>query len=146
MYRISHTSYDSENFKNFDDFEIPVIDVAATSKNLKKLRVERKLKVSDLQNLFGFENPQAIYSWENETCKILPRIDNLVTLAKLYNVQIDELVVLKNETQSSENILKEDSVPFGIEQQTLDFVKQNASSKTIKALERFYSLKCGEII
>lgn len=138
MYKISHTSYNLENLK---EFEIPVIDVAATSNKLKVLRIERNLKVSDLQNLFGFENPQAIYSWENETCKILPRIDNLVTLAKLYNVSVDEIIVLSNAAQNADLAIKENSALFGIEPQTLEFVKQNASSWTIRALERFYSFK-----
>lgn len=138
MYKISHTSYNLENLK---EFEIPVIDVAATSNKLKALRIERNLKVSDLQNLFGFENPQAIYSWENETCKILPRIDNLVTLAKLYNVSVDEIIVLSNAAQNADLAIKENSALFGIEPQTLEFVKQNASSRTIRALERFYSFK-----
>lgn len=138
MYKISHTSYNLENLK---EFEIPVIDVAATSNKLKALRIERNLKVSDLQNLFGFENPQAVYSWENETCKILPRIDNLVTLAKLYNVSVDEIIVLSNAAQNADLAIKENSALFGIEPQTLEFVKQNASSRTIRALERFYSFK-----
>lgn len=138
MYKISHTSCELEKLK---EFEIPVIDVAATSNKLKALRIEKNLKVSDLQNLFGFENPQAIYSWENETCKILPRIDNLVTLAKLYNVSVDEIIVLSNAAQNADLAIKENSALFGIEPQTLEFVKQNASSRTIRALERFYSFK-----
>lgn len=138
MYKISHTSCELEKLK---EFEIPVIDVAATSNKLKALRVERNLKVSDLQNLFGFENPQAVYSWENETCKILPRIDNLVTLAKLYNVRIDEIIVVKNAAQDAELVVKENLVPFAASEQTLEFVKRYASLNAIRALERYYDVR-----
>ncbi|MBR4600690.1 MAG: helix-turn-helix transcriptional regulator, partial [Treponema sp.] len=65
-------------YKISPTFSFPVIDVEATSKNLKFLREERKIKVSELQKMFNLEYPQAIYNWENPDAKTLPRIDNLV--------------------------------------------------------------------
>ena len=42
----------------------PVIDMAATGANIARLRQERGLTVRDLQQFFGFEEPQAIYKWQ----------------------------------------------------------------------------------
>lgn len=73
--------------------ERPVIDIPATSRRLKEIREKRGLKIADVQKLFNFEYPQAVYDWENPEKKTLPRIENLVFLAKIYGVSIDELIV-----------------------------------------------------
>ena len=39
----------------------PVIDLVATGENIARLRKARGLTVRDLQQWFGFEEPQAIY-------------------------------------------------------------------------------------
>ena len=70
-------------YKNEPAFTIPVIDVPATSRNLKLLREKKGLSVAEIQKVLGMENPQSIYTWENQENKYLPRLDNLVTLAKL---------------------------------------------------------------
>ena len=44
--------------------QFPVIDPIATGKNIIRLRVERGMSVRDLQAYFGFEEPQAIYKWQ----------------------------------------------------------------------------------
>ena len=71
----------------------PVIDIPATSRRLKEIREKRGLKIADVQKLFNFEYPQAVYDWENPEKKTLPRIENLVFLAKIYGVSMDELIV-----------------------------------------------------
>ena len=71
---------------------IPAIDMVATGENITRLREEAKLTVKDLQNLFGFATPQAIYKWQHGTA--MPTIDNLVVLATLFGVHIDEIIVL----------------------------------------------------
>ena len=71
----------------------PVIDPVATGANIVRLRHERGLTVRDLQSYFGFEEPQAIYKWQNGTA--LPTVDNLIVLAALLNVRIDDILVTK---------------------------------------------------
>ena len=71
---------------------IPAIDMMATGENITRLRENAGLTVKDLQNLFGFATPQAIYKWQHGTA--LPTIDNLVVLAALFDVYIDEIIVL----------------------------------------------------
>ena len=42
----------------------PVIDLAATGDNIRRLRMARGLTVRDLQSYFGFAEPRAIYKWQ----------------------------------------------------------------------------------
>ena len=70
---------------------VPVIDLIATGQNIKNLRVAAGISVRDLQSILGFTNPQAIYKWQNGDS--LPSIDNLVILAAVLGVTIDEILV-----------------------------------------------------
>ena len=69
----------------------PVIDMAATGANITRLRQERGLTVRDLQQFFGFEEPQAIYKWQRG--KSLPNVDNLYALSALFRVPMNEILV-----------------------------------------------------
>lgn len=69
----------------------PVIDLAATGRNIQRLREERGPTVRDLQAYFGFEEPQAIYKWQKG--KSLPTVDNLYALAALLQVTVDDILV-----------------------------------------------------
>ena len=71
----------------------PVIDMVETGKNIMRLREERGMTVRDLQAYFGFEEPQAIYKWQHGTA--MPAIDNLVVLAAVLHVSIDEIVIVE---------------------------------------------------
>lgn len=70
---------------------VPVIDLRATGQNIKNLRVDAGISVRDLQNILGFTNPQAIYKWQNGDS--IPSIDNLVILAAVLGVTVDEILV-----------------------------------------------------
>ncbi len=72
-------------------FTIPAIDMAKTGQNIIFLRKKAGLTVKDLQNAFGFGTPQAIYKWQQGLA--LPTIDNLVVLAALLGVKIDDILV-----------------------------------------------------
>ena len=71
---------------------IPTIDMVKTGQNIIRLRKARGLTVKDLQTVFGFETPQAIYKWQHGTA--LPSVDNLVILAALLEVPVDEILVV----------------------------------------------------
>jgi len=72
-------------------FTIPAIDMAKTGQNIVVLRKQAGLSVKDLQAVFGFATPQAIYKWQQGMA--LPSIDNLVVLAALLEVSIDDIIV-----------------------------------------------------
>ena len=74
--------------------EIPFVDTVATGRNIDRLRVEAGLSVRDMQTVFGFATPQAIYKWIRGAS--LPTIDNLVILAAMLGVTMDEIVVVKS--------------------------------------------------
>ena len=67
------------------------IDMVATGKNITRLRKESGLSVRDLAEIFGFTTPQAVYKWQHGTA--IPTIDNLVVLAAVFGVTMDEIVV-----------------------------------------------------
>ncbi len=70
---------------------IPVIDMTATGRNIVFLRKRAGLTVRDLQAVFGFANPQAIYKWQRG--QALPTLDNLVILAAVFGVTISDIIV-----------------------------------------------------
>lgn len=74
---------------------IPAIDMVATGRNIMKLRKAAGLSVREMQNIFGFMTPQAIYKWQHGTA--MPTIDNLVVLAAVLEVTIDEILVVQRE-------------------------------------------------
>lgn len=73
-------------------FTMPTIDMGATGRNIVRLRKAAGLTVRELQDVFGFATPQAIYKWQRGTT--MPTIDNLVVLAAVLEVPMDEIVVI----------------------------------------------------
>ena len=71
----------------------PVIDLVATGENIVRLRKARGLTVRDLQNWFGFEEPQAIYKWQKG--RSLPTVDNLYALGALLDVPMEDILVAR---------------------------------------------------
>ena len=69
----------------------PVIDLAATGANILRLRQAKGYSVRDLQHYFGFEEPQAIYKWQQG--KSLPSVDNLYALSTLLGVPMNEILI-----------------------------------------------------
>ena len=69
------------------------IDMVKTGQNIIRLREKAGLSVKDLQSAFGFSTPQAIYKWQQGLA--MPTLDNLVVLASILNVSMDEIIVRK---------------------------------------------------
>jgi transcriptional regulator with XRE-family HTH domain len=69
---------------------LPTIDMAGTGQNIRRLRKQAGLSVKDLQDIFGFATPQAIYKWQQGVA--LPTIDNLVILAAVLQVRLDDIL------------------------------------------------------
>lgn len=74
---------------------IPTIDMVGTGLNIVRLREENGLSVREVQDIFGFTTPQAIYKWQHGTA--LPTVDNLVVLAAIFHVHIDDILVMEVE-------------------------------------------------
>ena len=73
--------------------KIPVIDVPKTGTKINLLRKKANLSVKDIQEVFGFESPQAIYKWIHG--RNLPTMDNLIILAEILNVTIDDILSIR---------------------------------------------------
>ena len=73
-------------------FNMPTIDMAATGMNISRLRQNAGLSIKDLADIFGFATPQAVYKWQYGTA--MPTLDNLVVLAAVFGVSMDEIVVI----------------------------------------------------
>ena len=78
-------------------WNLPTINMARTGQNINRLRKLAGLSVRDLQEIFGFATPQAIYKWQQGVA--LPTIDNLVVLAAVLNVRLDDILVIDKDTQ-----------------------------------------------
>ena len=95
----------------------PVVDLKATGAQIKSLRIKSGYTVHDIQAVFGFEYPQAVYAWDRErrlkagkmlrwsilsespsSCaakggKSISTIDNLLVLAHLFEKSVEEIVI-----------------------------------------------------
>ena len=64
----------------------------ATGKRIKELLHDNGYSVKDIQEVMGFENPQAVYKWLSG--KSLPSLDNLLILSKLLHTSIEDILVV----------------------------------------------------
>ena len=67
--------------------------MTATGQNITKLRKDAGLTVKDLADIFGFTTPQAVYKWQHGVA--MPTLDNLVVLAAVFGVPMDEILVVE---------------------------------------------------
>lgn len=81
----------------------PVINLIETGKNIKKFRLMNGYSVHDLQEIFNFSYPQAIYSWQDG--RSVPTVDNLLVLSRLFGVSIEQIIatdeIIEIENQKS---------------------------------------------
>ena len=71
-------------------FQKPVVDMRATGRKIKQLMESNALCVHDVQAVFGFSYPQAVYAWLGG--QSLPTVDNLLVLSELFGVPVDTIV------------------------------------------------------
>ena len=70
----------------------PVINTVATGQNINRMRIGAGMSVKDMQEVFGFATPQAIYKWIHGTA--MPTIDNMVILAAMFGVTVDDIIAV----------------------------------------------------
>ncbi|HAG12792.1 MAG TPA: XRE family transcriptional regulator [Ruminococcus sp.] len=70
---------------------MPKINMAATGANIKALIRTKGFRIADVQTIFGFHTPQAIFKWMRGDA--MPSIDNMVILAHMLGVTIDEIII-----------------------------------------------------
>lgn len=70
---------------------MPRIDMVRTGARISALRKERNVTVNNIVDVLGVSS-QAVFKWQRG--EALPTVDNLVILADLLNVRIDEILVI----------------------------------------------------
>ncbi len=73
-------------------FTYPLINMVRTGENIRRLRENSDMTVKELAGILGFNSPQAIYKWQHGEC--LPTVDNLVILSCIFQVPVDEILVV----------------------------------------------------
>lgn len=72
-----------------------IVDTVATGKNINRFRLDANLSVRDVQKACLLSTPTCVYRWIHG--ESLPTLDNLVILAVLLNVKLDDIIVTKND-------------------------------------------------
>lgn len=71
---------------------LAMLDLAATGARIRQLRIQNESSVDALAEDMGV-SVQAVYKWESGRSMLT--IDNLVCLAYLFDVRIDDIVIKK---------------------------------------------------
>ena len=78
------------------EYSTLAIDTRQTGQRIAQIMQEKGVTVRQLQRVYGFEAPNAIYRWLRGSA--LPTVDHLVILAHSLNVRVDDLLVVREET------------------------------------------------
>ena len=73
----------------------PRIDMKATGRRIRQLRERQGISVRELQEMLGFEQPQAIYKWQRGEC--LPTVDHLLMLSSIFGTPMQDLLVVDDQ-------------------------------------------------
>ena len=69
------------------------INMTQTGKNISRLRKENGITVKQIQDVMGFNTPQAVYKWQRG--ETMPSLDNILVLSKLFNKSVEEIVAIE---------------------------------------------------
>lgn len=78
------------------EYSTLAIDTKQTGQRIAQVMQEKDVTVRQLQKVFGFEAPNAIYRWLRGSA--LPTVDHLVILAHVLDVRVDDLLAIREET------------------------------------------------
>lgn len=70
---------------------MPAIDMAATGANIKRMRKAAGMTIADITDACGI-TAGAVCKWQRGDA--MPTIDNFIVLATIWNVRIDDIVVV----------------------------------------------------
>lgn len=68
-----------------------IINMDKTGKRIHELREKAGLSVKVLAEELGYARTQPVYDWQKG--KVMPSAENLVALAYIFNVTVDDILV-----------------------------------------------------
>ncbi|MBO5481830.1 MAG: helix-turn-helix transcriptional regulator [Spirochaetaceae bacterium] len=75
-------------------YQKPVLDLEATGSTIKTIMKQRGVTPRQLQLIMDFPYVQTVYNWF--AGKNMPTLDNLVVLAQILDVTMDDLIVTRS--------------------------------------------------
>lgn len=69
-----------------------IVNMKATGARIKAIMIEKNKRIADIQDACGFNTPQAIFKWFRGDA--MPTIDNMVIIADVFGVTINDIVVI----------------------------------------------------
>ena len=82
-------------WKGAEDMKHRIIDIPATSINIRELITERGYTMSDIRRMLNLLTVQAVYNWCSPKSKTLPDIQHMLQLADILRCTIEDMLVLK---------------------------------------------------
>ena len=70
---------------------MPTIDMIATGKNIRAMRIAAGMTIDDVTRACGVSRA-AVAKWQRGDA--IPTIDNLVILASVWNVRVDDIIII----------------------------------------------------
>lgn len=67
------------------------IDMIATGQRIRDMRMKAGMTIKDIQNACGV-TATSVCNWQKG--KAMPTVDNLVILAQIWHVRIDDMIVI----------------------------------------------------
>lgn len=75
------------------NYQKAILDKGATSKKIKALITNSSYTYEDLADMLQLNSPRVIYEWVNGNK--LPGIENLYNLALIFNMKIEDCLVMR---------------------------------------------------
>ena len=75
------------------NYQKAILDKDATSKKIKALITNSSYTYEDLADMLQLKSPRVIYEWVNGNK--LPGIENLYNLALIFNMKIEDCLVMR---------------------------------------------------
>ncbi len=69
---------------------MPTIDMAKTGQKIHQMRVNSSMTIKDVQDACGGITAAAVCKWQ--AGQALPALDNLVILAHIWGVKLDDII------------------------------------------------------
>lgn len=69
------------------------INMQKTGENIQSIFKQYNHTVKDIQMIFNFNGPQAVYKWQRGEC--LPDVEKLMILANHFQIPIEKFIIME---------------------------------------------------